>query len=200
MGWVIHNGFITSDDHAIGSIVMVGNKWLVEILWSGPTGDIKIEAESNTAALAFIKGAEKTFEAFTGSEAPWAATTSWFRSSKLSFGNANAVGLTKRGWIDGTDFTRVAKLKELAPDALRRLQAVDRKTFRTRQNEVFKAWIKGLIPKFDPDEKPFTPAQQADLLDWCEARQTAFFGACPSLAVEDALTATVHDKWCGAVA
>jgi hypothetical protein len=69
-GWVIHNGFITSDDLAIGSIVKVDNKWLVEILWSGPTGDIKFEAESNTAALAFIKDVEKTFEAFTGSEAP----------------------------------------------------------------------------------------------------------------------------------
>jgi hypothetical protein len=67
---VIHNGFITSDDRAIGSIVKVGNKWLVEILWSGPTGDIKFEAESITGALAFINGVEKTFEAFTGSEAP----------------------------------------------------------------------------------------------------------------------------------
>ena len=41
MGWVIHNG-----------------------------GDIKFEAENIAAALAFIKGVEKTFEAFTGSEAP----------------------------------------------------------------------------------------------------------------------------------
>jgi len=46
------------------------HKWLVEILWSGPTGDIKFEAENITAALAFVKGVEKTFEAFTGSEAP----------------------------------------------------------------------------------------------------------------------------------
>jgi hypothetical protein len=67
MGWVIHNGFITSDNRAIGSIVKVGTKWLVE---SGPTGDIKFEAENITAALAFIKGVEKTFEAFIGSEAP----------------------------------------------------------------------------------------------------------------------------------
>ena len=59
MGWVIHNGFITSDNRAIGSIVKVGTKWLVEILWSGPTGDIKFEAENITAALAFIKGVEK---------------------------------------------------------------------------------------------------------------------------------------------
>src|SRR5258707_872133 len=28
MGWVIHNGFITSDNRAIGSIVKVGTKWL----------------------------------------------------------------------------------------------------------------------------------------------------------------------------
>jgi hypothetical protein len=103
-------------------------------------------------------------------------------------GTQTRIGLTPRGWIDGIDFARVAKLKELAPDALRRLQAVDRKTFRTRQNEVFKAWIKGLIPKFDPDETPFTVARQAELLDWCEASQTLFFDVCPSLAVEDALT------------
>ena len=70
MGWVINNGFITSDNRAIGSIVKVGTKWLVEILWSGPAGDIKFEAENITAALAFVKGVEKTFEAFTGSEAP----------------------------------------------------------------------------------------------------------------------------------
>jgi hypothetical protein len=70
MGWVIHNGFITNGNRALGSIVKVGNKWLVEILWSGPTGGIKFESESITAALAFIKGVEQTFDAFTGSEAP----------------------------------------------------------------------------------------------------------------------------------
>jgi hypothetical protein len=104
-------------------------------------------------------------------------------------GTQTRIGLTPRGWIDGIDFVQVAQLKKLAPDALRRLQSVDRKTFRTRQSEVFKAWIKGLIPKFDPDGKPFTVAQREELLDWCEASQKAFFGACPSLAVEDALTA-----------
>ena len=70
MGWVIHNGFITSDNRAIGSIVKVGTKWLVEILWSGPTGDIKYESDSIAAAMGFIKGVEKTFEAIAGSEAP----------------------------------------------------------------------------------------------------------------------------------
>ena len=70
MGWVIHKGFITSDNRAIGSIIKAGNKWLVEILWSGPTGDIKFDSDSIAAALAFIKGVEKTFEAITGSEAP----------------------------------------------------------------------------------------------------------------------------------
>jgi hypothetical protein len=70
MGWVINNGFIASDNRAIGSIVKVGNKWLVEILWGGPTGDIKFESDSIAAAMGFIKGVEKAFEAFTGSEAP----------------------------------------------------------------------------------------------------------------------------------
>jgi hypothetical protein len=104
-------------------------------------------------------------------------------------GTQTRIELTPRGWIDGVDFNRVAKHEELAPDALTRLQAVDRKTFKTRQDEVFRAWSKGLIPKFDPDGKPFTVAQQADLLAWCEAHRKAFFDACPSLVVEDALTA-----------
>src|SRR5947208_11713157 len=47
-------------------------------------------------------------------------------------GTQTRIGLTPRGWIDGVDFNRVAKLEELAPDALKRLQAVDRETFRTR--------------------------------------------------------------------
>jgi hypothetical protein len=42
-------------------------------------------------------------------------------------GTQTRVGLP-RGWIDGVDFNRVAKRKELAPDALTRLQAVNRKT------------------------------------------------------------------------
>jgi hypothetical protein len=70
MGWVINNGFITNGNLAVGSIVKIGNKWLVEILWSGPTGDIKFESDSIAAAMGFIEGVEKTFEAFTGSEAP----------------------------------------------------------------------------------------------------------------------------------
>ena len=78
-------------------------------------------------------------------------------------GTQTRIGLP-RGWIDGVDFNRVAKRKELAPDALTRLQAVNRKTFKTRQDEVFRAWSKGLIPKFDPDGKPFTVAQQSGLL------------------------------------
>lgn len=104
-------------------------------------------------------------------------------------GTQTRIGLTARGWIDGTNFKRMAELKKLAPDALTKLHAVDRKTFRRRQNEVFKAWIKGRVPKFDPDGTAFIAAQQIELLAWCEARQEAFFDACPSLAVEHALTA-----------
>jgi len=100
-------------------------------------------------------------------------------------GTQTRIGLP-RGWIDGVDFNRVAKRKELAPDALTRLQAVNRKTFKTRQDEIFRAWSKGLIPKFDPDGKPFTVAQQSELLAWYEAHRKAFFDAS---VVEDALTA-----------
>jgi hypothetical protein len=107
-------------------------------------------------------------------------------------GTQTRIELTPRGWIDGVDFNRVAKHEELAPDALTRLQAVDRKTFKTRQDEVFRAWSKGLIPKFDPDGKPFTVAQQADLLAWCEAHRKAFFDACPSLVVGGCADGRAH--------
>jgi hypothetical protein len=35
---------------------------------------------------------------------------------------------------------------------LRRLQAVDRKTFKARHRDIFKAWIRNLIPGADPGQ------------------------------------------------
>jgi hypothetical protein len=103
-------------------------------------------------------------------------------------GSKVRVGLTARTFIDGTDFARIEELKQLAPDALRRLQAVDRKTFRKRHDEVSKAWIRNLIPDTDPDGRLLSTAQKNELIEHCAARQDQFLDACPSLAVEDAMT------------
>lgn len=55
---------IKRDENTIaGSIGRVGDHWHVEILWSGPTGDIVHDVPSLPAALAFIAGVEKAFEA-----------------------------------------------------------------------------------------------------------------------------------------
>lgn len=103
-------------------------------------------------------------------------------------GSKVRLGLTPRGFIDGVDFARIEENKKLAPDALRRLQAVDRKTFKARHSDIFKAWITSLIPDADPDGKTFSAVQKLQLLDYCELNQDKFFDACPSLAVEDAMT------------
>jgi hypothetical protein len=55
---------IKRDENAVaGSIARVGDQWHVEILWSGPTGDIIYDAPSLPAATAFIDGVAKAFEA-----------------------------------------------------------------------------------------------------------------------------------------
>jgi hypothetical protein len=55
---------IKRDENTLaGSIGRVGDHWHVEILWSGPTGDIVYDAPGLPSALAFIAGVEKAFEA-----------------------------------------------------------------------------------------------------------------------------------------
>jgi len=46
-----------------GSIGRVGDHWHIEILWSGPTGDIVYDAPSLPTAMALIAGVEKAMEA-----------------------------------------------------------------------------------------------------------------------------------------
>jgi hypothetical protein len=70
------------------------------------------------------------------------------------------------------------------------LQKIDAKTFKKRQHEIFRPWIKGLIPLVGPDGRALPVARREELLDHCEKNQGRFFAACRSLAVEDALTAT----------
>jgi hypothetical protein len=99
------------------------------------------------------------------------------------------VGLTARAFIERTNFAGIEREKKRAPNALSTLQAVDRKTFKSRQDEVFKRWIENLIPTVGPDGKLLSIKEQAELLDYCYSHRETFFPACPALAVEDALTA-----------
>jgi hypothetical protein len=52
--WRIEHGLIFDGDCIVGSIANVGDNWRVEIVWSGPTGDITFEGTSIFAAMAFI--------------------------------------------------------------------------------------------------------------------------------------------------
>lgn len=44
----------------VGSMARADGVWVIEILWSGPSGDIKADFKSYDAALAFVRGVEKT--------------------------------------------------------------------------------------------------------------------------------------------
>ena len=61
--WLIHDG-----ERVIGSMVLDPSVdvhvYRVEILWSGPGGDIGFESENLESALSFIKGVEKAFSSF----------------------------------------------------------------------------------------------------------------------------------------
>lgn len=61
---------IQNGDVVVGSIrniavpPLMAAAWRVEILWSGPGGDIKGGFSDYTSALAFVEGIEKTLAAF----------------------------------------------------------------------------------------------------------------------------------------
>jgi len=56
--------FIKRDENVVaGSLLRVGDRWQVQILWMGPTGDIEYDAPSLEAAEAFVAGAGCAFEA-----------------------------------------------------------------------------------------------------------------------------------------
>jgi hypothetical protein len=56
---------ISRETTVAGSICRVGDHWHVEILWSGPGGDIMHDAPSLPAAMSFVAGVERAFEAVT---------------------------------------------------------------------------------------------------------------------------------------
>ena len=103
-------------------------------------------------------------------------------------GYRTRVGLTPRQWIDGVNFQNFERYKELAPTALRQLQAAGAKKIAQRQDEIFRKWIQALLPTKNPEGIAFSKVEMADLSKFCEDNQAAFYDACPAMAVEDAMT------------
>lgn len=65
MKWIVQGELIYSGNRLVGSMVYFHDvqKWRVEILWTGLTGDIKFETVSSAVAIGFIEGVEKAFKA-----------------------------------------------------------------------------------------------------------------------------------------
>ena len=69
---------------------------------------------------------------------------------------------------------------------LKILQAVDKKSFKARQEAIFKEWIKSLLPEAGPDGKLLMRSRKKEILDYCEGHKKEFFSVRKSLHVEDA--------------
>ena len=68
MTWQVHqDGPILDGDRVVGSMVPRGKLWCVEILWSGPGGDIIYRTDTHSSAIAFILGVEAVFNRFAAS-------------------------------------------------------------------------------------------------------------------------------------
>jgi hypothetical protein len=98
------------------------------------------------------------------------------------------LGLTARQFIRETDFASLLPLRTLSPNALRTLQRADRQTLKSKEKEMFEAWIAPLIPNRDPDGRALTIAQKAELIALCWQIRGQFLTECRCVAVENALT------------
>jgi hypothetical protein len=103
-------------------------------------------------------------------------------------GYQTRIGLTPRQWIDGVNFKRFDKSKDLAPTALRQLQTLGAKKVAQRQDEIFRNWIQGLLPTIRPDGNALSKGEIEEMSKFCEDNQAAFYAACPAMAVENAMT------------
>jgi hypothetical protein len=70
VSWIVSGDgdsrFILDGDRLVGSVWRRDDNaagWRVEVLWSGPAGDISYDAPTMLAATAFIYGVEKALEA-----------------------------------------------------------------------------------------------------------------------------------------
>ena len=103
-------------------------------------------------------------------------------------GSQTRIGVTPRQWIDGVDFPRFDPSKQFAPTALRQLQTFGPKKIAERQNEIFEKWVQGVLPTKRPDGSAYSKADLSDFSKFCVGNQTAFYVACPAMAVENAMT------------
>jgi hypothetical protein len=118
-----------------------------------------------------------------------AITASFSVANYFLSGPLTVIGETPKQFISGIDFETLNPLKKLSPAAQTTLKAVDRAALKRKEPEIFTGWIGQSVPLWAPDGKPFTREERADLAGWCYERRKQFLWECPSLAVEDAITA-----------
>lgn len=90
--------------------------------------------------------------------------------------------------IEGIDYDDVDPYRTRSPEALKTLQAADRKVRKAQEKAAWTSWIGQSIPDHDPQERAFTAQEKTDLLDFCYGNQRQFLIECRSLAVESSLT------------
>ena len=98
------------------------------------------------------------------------------------------IGLTAEQFIRDLDYNKINELKRLSPKSQATLKATDERTLKKKDREFFTGWIGQSIPPRDPDGKCFSNNERAELAEFCWQCRSEFRVACPSRAVEDAVT------------
>ena len=98
------------------------------------------------------------------------------------------IGTTMTSLVeDISKVSDIPALKQLAPTALAKLQSITKKTWKAKQAEVFASVMTGVIPDRRPDGRALTKDEQKKLVAYCWDNRAAFFQACPTFAVDNAL-------------
>jgi len=103
-------------------------------------------------------------------------------------GSEMHIGLTAEQFIRGIDYNMLNPLKKLSPESQTTMKTAEPAVLKEKDAEIFTGWIGKSIPLWGPDGKLFTAAARAELAQFCEQNRTQFLAACPSMAVEDAVT------------
>ena len=103
-------------------------------------------------------------------------------------GSDMRIGLTAEQFIRGTDYRMLNPLKKLSPESQTTMKAADPTVLKEKDQEIFTGWIGQSIPLWGPDGKLFTAVARAELAKFCCQNRPQFLAACPSMAVEDAVT------------
>jgi hypothetical protein len=103
-------------------------------------------------------------------------------------GSEMRIGLTAEQFISGIDYQTLNPLKKLSPEAQSTMKATNSKVLKEKDHEIFTGWIWQSIPLRGPNGKLFTSVARTDLAEFCFQNRRHFLAACPSMAVEDAVT------------